>query len=107
MAEALAKADLKKAERITQELQEKLCLTLQSEAAIDFACHQDRVVREHFPQVARSHREEILPPELEEIYEPRRLGSEEEEDDETGTARALSEQGKRELGRDVKQYGLS
>ena len=59
--------DHKKAERINQELQKKLCQTFQTEAAIDFACDQDRVLREHFPQVARSHREEILPPELEEI----------------------------------------
>ena len=50
--------DRKKAERINQELQEKLCQTFQTEAAIDLACDQDRVLREHFPQVARSHREE-------------------------------------------------
>ena len=94
--EHLERADRKKAERINQELQEKLCQTFQFEAAIDFACDQDRVLREHFPQVARGHREEILPPELEDIYEPRRLEPEEEEDDETETARALSEREKRE-----------
>ena len=98
LAGALEKADRKKAERINQELQEKLCQTFQSEAAIDFTCDQDRVLREHFPLVARSHREEI-PPELEEIYEPRRLGPEEKEDDETETARELSERGRRELFR--------
>ena len=32
----------------------------QTEAAIDFACDQDRVLRERFPQVARSHREEVI-----------------------------------------------
>ena len=61
---AFANVDHKKAEQINQELQEKLRQTFQSKAAIDFACDQDRVLREHFPQVARSHREEILPPEL-------------------------------------------
>ena len=50
----------KKAEQINQELQKKLCQTFQTEAAIDFACDQARVLREHFPQTARSHREEIL-----------------------------------------------
>ena len=36
------------------------------------------MLREHFPQVARSRREEVLPPELEEIFEPRRLGPDED-----------------------------
>ena len=69
----------------------------QSEAAIDYACHQDRVLREHFhfPQVARSQWKEALPPELEEMFEPRRLAPDEAEDDETETARALSEREKR------------
>ena len=62
----LSEVDRKKAERINQELQKKLCQTFQTEAAIDLAC--DRVLREDFPLVTRSHREEILPPELEEIY---------------------------------------
>ena len=52
----LAKVDRKKAERINQELQKKQCQTFQTEATIDLACDQDRVLREHFPQVARSHR---------------------------------------------------
>ena len=51
----LAKVDRKKAEQINQELQKKLCQTFQTEAAIDLACDQDRVLREHFPQTARSH----------------------------------------------------
>ena len=51
--------DRKKAEQINRGLQKKLCQTFQTEAAIDLACDQDRVLREHFPQVARSHREEI------------------------------------------------
>ena len=72
---------------------------------IDFACDQDRVLREHFPQVARSHREEILPPDLEEIYEPRHLVQEEDEDDETEAARALSEREKRELFRQHRNLG--
>ena len=97
--------DRKKAERINQELQKKLCPTFQSEAAIDLACHQDRVLREHFPEVARSHREKILPPELEEIYETRHLEQEEHEDDETETARALSEREKRELFRQLRNLG--
>ena len=105
MAGTLAQEDRKKAERINQELQEKLCQTFQTEAAIDFACDQDRVLREHFPQVARSHREEILPPELEEIYELRHLEQEEDEDDETETARALSEREKRELFRQHRNLG--
>ena len=63
------------------------------------------MLREHFPQVAGSHREEILPPELEEIYEPRHLGQEEDEDDETETARALSEREKRELFRQHRNLG--
>ena len=69
------------------------------------ACDHDRVLREHFTQVARSHREEILPPELEEIYEPRLLEQEEDEDDETETARALSEREKRELFRQHHNLG--
>ena len=44
----LAKVDRKKAERINQELQKKLCQTFQTEAAIDLACDQDGVLREHF-----------------------------------------------------------
>ena len=63
------------------------------------------MLREHFPQVARSQREEILPPELEEIYEPRHLEQEEDEDDETETARALSEREKRELFRQHRNLG--
>ena len=68
----LSKVDRKKAERSNQELQKNLCQTFQTEAAIDLACDQDQALREHFPQTARSHREEILPPDLEEIYEGRR-----------------------------------
>ena len=85
----LSKVDRKKAERINQELQKNLCQTFQTEAAIDLACDQDQVLREPFPKTARSHREEILLPDLEEIYEPRHLVQ--EEDDETETARPLSE----------------
>ena len=95
----------KKAERINHKSQKKLCQTFQTEAAIDLACDQDRVLREHFPQVARSHREEILPPDLEEIYEPRHLEQEEDEDDETETARALSEREKQELFRQHRNLG--
>ena len=62
------------------------------------------MLREHFPQVARCHWEEILPPELEEIYEPRHL-EQEEDDDETETARALSEREKRELFRQHRNLG--
>ena len=56
----------------------------QSEAEIDYACDQDRVLREHFPQVARSHWKEMLPLELEEEL----LGPDGAEDDETETARS-------------------
>ena len=49
----LARVDRKKAEQIDQELQKKLCQTCQTEAAIDLACDQDRVLREHFPQVCQ------------------------------------------------------
>ena len=73
------------AERINQELQEKFCHMFQSETAIDYACDHDRVLREHFPQVARSHREEVLPPELEEIFQPRQMDLDEPEGDETET----------------------
>ena len=79
----------------------------QTEAAIDLACEQDRVLREHFPQTARSHREEKIPPDLEEIYEPRHLDQEEDEDDETETARPLSEREKRELFRQHRDLGHS
>ena len=51
----LSKVDRKKAERINLELQKNLCQTFQTEAAIDLACVQDQVLREHFPQTARSH----------------------------------------------------
>ena len=50
-----AKVDRKNAERINQELQKKLCQTFQTEAAIDLACDHDRVLRDHFLQVARCH----------------------------------------------------
>ena len=63
------------------------------------------MLREHFPQTARSHREEILPPDLEEIYEPRHLVQEEDEDDETETARPLSEREQRELFRQHRNLG--
>ena len=62
------------------------------------------MLREHFPQTARSHREEILPPDLEEIYEPRHLDQEEDED-ETETARALSERDMWELFRQHRNLG--
>ena len=75
LIENLSKVDRKKAERINQELQKNLCQTFQTEAAIDLACDQDRVLREHFPQTARSHREEILPPDLEEILRTETSGS--------------------------------
>ena len=101
----LTKVDRKRAEQINQELQKNVCQTFQTEAAIDLACDQDRVLREHFPQTARSHREEILPPDLEEIYEPRHLVQEEDEDDETETARLLSEREKRELFRQHRNLG--
>ena len=101
----LSKVDRKKAERINQELQKNLCQTFQIEAAIDLACDQDQVLREHFPQTARSHREEIFPPDLEEIYEPRHLVQEEDEDDGTETARPLSERDKRELFRQHRNLG--
>ena len=101
----LSKVDRKKAERINQELQKNLCQTFQTEAAIELACDQDQVLREHVPQTARSHREEILPPDLEEIYEPRHLVQEEDEDDETETARPLSEREKRELFRQHRNLG--
>ena len=39
-----------------------------------------------FPREARSHREKVLPPELEEIFEPRQLGLDEPEDDQTEIA---------------------
>ena len=87
---SLAKSDHKRAERMNQELQETLSPMFQSEAAIDYACNQDRVLRENFLQAARSHPEKVLPPELEEIFELRELGVDEPED-ETETARALSE----------------
>ena len=63
----------------------------QSEAAIDDACDQDRVLREHFLPAARCRPEKVLPPELDEIFEPREMGIDEPEDDETETERALSE----------------
>ena len=85
------KVNRQKAERINQELLENICQMLQSETAIDYACDHDRVLLEHFPQVARSHREEVLPPELEEVFEPRQLDLDEPEGDETETARTLSE----------------
>ena len=101
----LSKVDRKKAERINQELQKNLCQTFQTEAAIDLACDQDQVLREHFPQTARNHREEILPPDLKEIYKPRLLVQEEDEDDETETARPVSEREKRELFRQHRNMG--
>ena len=101
----LSKVDRKKAERINQELQKNLCQTFQTEAAIDLACDQDQLLREHFPQTARSYREEILPPDLEGSYEPRHLFQEEDEDDETETARPLSEREKRELFRQHRNLG--
>ena len=101
----LSKVDRKKAEQINHELKKKVCQTFQTEAAIDLACDQDQVLREHFPQTARSHREEILPPDMEEIYEPRHLVQEEDEDHETETARPLSEREKRELFRQHRNLG--
>ena len=63
------------------------------------------MLREHFPQIARSHREEILLLDLEEIYDLRYLVQEEDEDDETETARTLSEREKRELFRQHRNLG--
>ena len=47
----------------------------------------------------------MLPPDLAEIYEPRHLVQEEDEDDETETARPLSEREKRELFRQHRNLG--
>ena len=101
----LSKVDRKKAERINQELQKNLRQTFQTEAAIDLACDQDQVLRWHFPQTARNHKEKILPPDLEEIYKQRHLVQEEDEDDEIKTARPLSEWEKRELFRQHRNLG--
>ena len=79
----LSKVDRNRAERMNQELQKNWCQIFQTEAAIDLACDQDQVLRDHFLQTARSHREEILSPDLKEIYEPGHLVQEEDEDDET------------------------
>ena len=57
-------------------------------------------------EAARSHREEILPPDLEEIYEPRHLDQEEDDDDETETARTLSVREKREARREAIRFVL-
>ena len=84
---------------------EEIVRDFQIEAAIDLACDQDRVLREHFPQTTRSHREEILPPDLEEIYEPRHLDQEEDEDDETENSTTFSEREKRELFRQHRNLG--
>ena len=99
----LARVDRQKDELLNQELLKKLCQTFETEAAIDLACDQDPVLREHFPQVARSHRKS--PPELEEIYEPRHLEQEEDEDHKTKTARALSERQKQKLFRQHHNLG--
>ena len=93
--------DRKNAERINQESQKNLCQTFQTEAAIDLACNQDRELREHFPQL-----EEILPPDLEDICEPRHLVQEEYNYDETETARPLSEREKRELFRQYRDWDI-
>ena len=58
-----------------------------------------------FPRWLRSHRAEVLPLELEEIFEPRQLDLGEPEDDETETARALWEREKRELFRQHRTLG--
>ena len=84
---------------------EEIVPDIPTEAAVDLACDQDQVLREQFSQTARSHREEILHPDLEEIYEPRHLIQEEDEDDETKTARPLSEREKRELFRQHRHLG--
>ena len=59
----------------------------------------------HLPQTSRSHQQETSPPDLEEIYEPRHLEQEEEEDDETETARTLSKPETRELFRQHRNLG--
>ena len=102
---SLAKVKRQRAERIIQELQEKLRQMFQSESSIDYACDHGRVLREHFPHVARSHRGEVLPLELEEIFEPGHMDLDEPEDDETEAARALREREKRELFRQHRNLG--
>ena len=63
---SLAKVNRQRAERIHTKAARKVYDKMfQSETAIDYASDQDRVLREHFPQLARSHLEEVLPPELE------------------------------------------
>ena len=75
---------------------------IQSETAIDYACDQDRLLRERFPQIVRSQREEVLTYELEEIFESRQLGLDEPQEDEIETAPALSQREKRELFRQLR-----
>ena len=79
---------------------------IQSETAIDYACDQDRLLRERFPQIVRSQREEVLLYELEEIFESRQLRLDESQD-EIETARVLSQREKRELFRQLRNLTYS
>ena len=96
----LSKVDRKKAERINQELQKNLCQTFQTEAAIVLAC-----VARAFSSNCQKSQEEIVLLDLEEIYEPRHLVQEEDEDDASETARPLPEREKRELFRQHRNLG--
>ena len=59
-----------------------------------------------FPRWLWSHRAEVLPLELEEIFEPRQLDLDEPEDDETETARALWEREKRSCSDNIAIWGI-
>ena len=101
----LAKVDRKKAEQINQEFHKNCARIFKLKLQLTWRVTRIVCCESVFPQTTRSHREEILPLDLEEIYEPRYLDQEEDEDDETETARPLSERGKRELFRQHRNLG--
>ena len=98
--------DRKKAERINQELQKNLCQTFQTEAAIDLACDQDQVLREHFPHKLPEVTEKRYFLLIWKKFTNRDIWfKRKDKDDETETARPLSERDKRELFRQHRNLG--
>ena len=85
-------------------LQNHLEVFFKSEDLINFDAQQHRKLATVFPsgaptnaEEARAHREEVLPPEIEEIYGPRPEVTLEDEDDDHKANQPLSEREIREL----------
>ena len=94
----------KDADKIEAKLQNYLIQQFLTEDLINFDFQQHQKLANHFPtqsrttsEEVRAHREEVLPPDLEEIYDPQPEVTLEDEDDDHKANQPLSEREIRKL----------